>query len=119
MENQVYWILGGEIKEGELDNFKALKDEMVAATKENEPGTLSYEWHISEDGSLYHIYERYADSGATMVHLGNFGANYAERFMSLATVTTFIVYGHPDDQVREALSGLGAQFMTPIGGFVR
>lgn len=66
MSDAVHWLLALNIKEGELDNFKALVKEMVDATKANEPGTLNYEWFVSDDEKTCHIYERYADSAATM-----------------------------------------------------
>lgn len=119
MNEHVYWILELKIKPGELDNFKVLMMEMIEATQANEPGTLNYEWTINENNTSCHIYERYIDSTATMVHLGNFGANFADRFMTCLEPTRFYVYGQPNDEVKEALSGFGAVFMAPIGGFTR
>ena len=54
-----------------------------------------------------------------MKHVGAFGANFAGRFMGAVTPTRFVVYGNADEQVKQALSGLGAVFMNPAGGFVR
>ncbi len=119
MSNNVHWILEVAIKDGELDNFKALAEEMSAATKANEPGTLAYEWFVSADGKTCHIYERYADSAATMVHLGSFGANFAERLLAIAEPKRFDVYGNPDDQVRAALAGFGAVHFDQVAGFAR
>ena len=119
MSDHVHWMLEVAIKPGELDNFKALMNEMVEATEANEPNTLNYEWFISEDGSNCHIYERYADSAATMTHLGSFGQNYAERFLAMVNPTRFVVYGNPNDEVRQALAGFGAVHMEQIGGFAR
>ncbi len=119
MSDNVYWVLELAIKPGELDNFKALMKEMVEATQANEPHTLNYEWTISEDSQSCHIYERYADSTATMAHLKTFGEKFAERFMAALEPTRFTVYGNPNDEVKGALSGFGAVFMAPIGGFAR
>jgi quinol monooxygenase YgiN len=119
MSNNVYWVLELAIKPGELDNFKGLMAEMVEATQTNEPNTLNYEWTISEDNKNCHMYERYANSGATMSHLGVFGEKFAERFMEAVELIRFVVYGNPNDEVKEALSGFGAVFMSPIGGFAR
>ncbi len=119
MSEQVYWVLEVAIKDGQADNFKALMKEMIDATRANEPGTINYEWAFSDDGKSCHIYERYADSAAAMQHVGAFGANFAGRFMGAVTPTRFVVYGNADDAVKQALSGLGAVFMKPAGGFVR
>ena len=119
MSDNVYWVLELGIKPGELDNFKELMKEMVQATQATEPNTLNYEWTISEDSKSCHIYERYADSAALMTHLAACGEKFAERFMAALEPTRVVVYGNPTDEVKEALSGFGAVFMAPIGGFVR
>lgn len=119
MSKHVDWMLELAITDGKLDDFKALMNEMVDATKADEPGALNYEWSVSDDGSRVHIYERYADSDATMVHLASFGKNFAERFMSMAKPTKLTVYGNPDETVRKALDRMGAVYMAPIGGFAR
>ncbi len=119
MSDAVHWVLALNIKEGELDNFKALVKEMVDATKANEPGTLNYEWFVSDDEKTCHIYERYADSAATMVHLATFGQDFAERFMAVLKPVQLVVYGNPNDEVRAALVAFGAVNMSQFAGFAR
>ena len=50
--------------------------EMVEATR-GEAGTLGYEWFLT--GRVCRILERYADSDAVIIHLGNFGGFHAIR----------------------------------------
>jgi quinol monooxygenase YgiN len=119
MSNHVSWLLELSLKEGEYDNLIALMEEMVSATQADEPGALNYEWSVSTDKQSCHIYERYADSAATMVHLGNFGTKFAGRFMSILTPTRFTVYGSPNDTVLGALKSMGVVHMPSIGGFTR
>ncbi len=119
MDNNVYWVIESAIKPGELDNLKALMKEMVEATKANEPNTLNYEWSISEDVKFCHIYERYVDSDATMIHVRTFNEKFVKRFISVMTPTRQMVYGTPSAQVKEALSKVGAKFMIPADGFAR
>ena len=118
MTNNVYWQIELSIKNGELDNFQSLMNEMVTSTQ-NEDGAINYEWWIGDDHTSCHIYERYEDASAAMIHIGNFGQNFAERFMGLVDITRFTVYGNPDDNVRGALGGMGAVFMNSLGGFSR
>ena len=66
-----------------------------------------------------HIYERYADSDAAVVHLGNFGAKFAERFLQCFEPTDLYVYGEPSDEARAALDGFGAVYLGTFGGFSR
>ena len=118
MSTIISWDLQLAVKEGRLEDFRNLMHEMVESTLA-EPGALTYEWFLSEDGSTCHIYERYADSEAVMVHLGTFGSRFAERFLSCVQPTAFYVYGGPGDEVRVALDGFGAVYLNTLGGFSR
>ena len=119
MGNVVQWMLELDIKKGKFDAFEALMKEMVAATQSDEPGALCYEWFVSDDKKICHIYERYADSAAVMKHLGNFGSKFAERFLDALAPTRLTVYGNPSEEARGALAGLNAAFMGQTSGFSR
>lgn len=118
MASIVSWVLQVSIREGHFEDFRKLMHEMVESTRA-EPGTLIYEWFISEDQKSCHIYERYADSAATMAHVGNFGSMFATRFVEFVEPTSMHVYGDPASDVRAALDGLGAEYLSPFGGFGR
>jgi quinol monooxygenase YgiN len=118
MTSNVYWLLVVNINDGKKEDFEALAKEMSDSTKQEE-GALAYEWHLTGDNKQVHIYERYADSAATMVHLASFGANFAERFMTCVTPASFTVYGKADDTVKGALADLGPSFPTQFAGFTR
>jgi hypothetical protein len=94
-------------------------EEMVASTRANEPGTLSYEWSTSDDGSVCHIFERYVDSPAVITHLVEFDKKFARRFLELLKPTRFVVYGSPSPEVRNALADFNAVYMQLLGGFSR
>ncbi len=118
MSGAVSWMLEVAVKPGELENFRALMSEMVDTTRREE-GTLAYDWSISDDGSECHIYERYADSDAVMIHLASFGKNFADRFLAAVDPTRLVVYGGPNEAVKEGLSGFAPVYLEPFGGFFR
>lgn len=118
MSDQVSWLAEIAVKPGELENFRALMDEMVEATRA-EPGALALEGFIGEDGSVVHVYERYEDSSAVVTHLASFGEKFAQRYLAAVEVTRFTVYGNPSDEVREALSGFAPTYLAYLGGFSR
>ena len=119
MSDCIEWLLELDIAEGKLDDLKALAEEMVAATRADEPGALVYEYYIDPDGTRCNVVERYADSAAAMVHLGNFGAKFADRFLAILTPVRFQVHGPASDELRAALSGFGAVHLDQIAGFAR
>ncbi|TNE41341.1 MAG: antibiotic biosynthesis monooxygenase [Alphaproteobacteria bacterium] len=119
MSGHVYWILAVEIKPGEYDNFIDLMTEMVAATKADEPGALNYEWSVSADKKSCHIFERYADSDATLTHMKNFGTKFAKRFMGVLIPKSFTLYGDPTETVVNTISAMQPVVMERVGGFSR
>lgn len=119
MTNHVSWLLTLNIQAGQQQAFRALMNEMVSATRADEPGTLDYEWSLTDDGTQCHLFERYADSDAAMAHLGNFGSKYADRFMAVLTPVGFTIYGTPSPAVKEALAGFNPTYLSPAAGFSR
>ena len=118
METSVAWILECAVKPGQLATFKTLMEEMVDSTSA-EPGARNYEWYISEDGGTVHLWEKYADSEATLTHVKGFGAKWAARFLECMDVTGYTVYGSPDAAIRELIGGWGPRYLGPMGGFAR
>ena len=119
MTDHVYWIIEADVVDGKLDELKSLMTEMSNATKADEAGALNYEWSLSADGGECHIFERYTDSAATMVHMGNFGSKFAKRFMSVLTPTRCRLYGNPSETVQKAMKPLGAVYLPAAAGFSR
>ncbi len=118
MGAEVSWMLELDITLGQEEGFKTLVADLVASAK-TEPGTLIYECSQSSDGQRCHIYERYADSSAALTHIGTFGEKFATRFREVFAPVHFIVYGSPDEAVREALAGFGPVYMASVDGFAR
>lgn len=114
--DDIAWTLTADLAEGQEDAFNALMAEMVEATKA-ETGAKSYEWHRS--GNTIHINERYETNADAGIHLGNFGENFAERFLAILSPTGLQVYGPVEGGVREGLAGFGATFYDQVGGFDR
>ena len=117
MSDSVFFVLELEVKPGQIDDLRTVMREMVELTR-LEPGTLNYEWFLSDDGARCHIYERYADSGAVLAHGATFPENLNERFLTFQP-TRLTVYGRANEAVGEALSALAPAFLQPLGGFVR
>jgi quinol monooxygenase YgiN len=119
MNKNVYWVLEFAINQGRFEDLKTLMAEQVEATQTNEVGTLNYEWAISDDRQVCHVYERFQDSAAAMTHLESFAANFAARFAEVGKPTRLVVYGTPSAQVKDSLAGLSPVYMAPFGGFKR
>ena len=106
MDNlELFFVFELAITPGRFEDLKTLIADMVAATQKNEVGTLNYEWAISDDQQVCHVYERYRDSAAVMTHLESFSANFAVRLMEAVTPARLVVYGTPSAQVKDEIAG--------------
>jgi quinol monooxygenase YgiN len=119
MNDVVFYVCEVAIKEGQLDNFRAVMRDMVEATKANEPATMNYQWFIAPDGVTCHIFERYASSAAVVAHLTAVRERFSERYWATVEPKHFTIYGSPSDEVRKIFATLDTVFMAPIAGFAR
>lgn len=119
MNEQISWVFELKVNDGAVNNLKELMKEMVEATFNNEPNTIAYHWSLDKDEKFCHVYECYKNGEAAVSHLETFKSKYAARMLSLGEATKFDVYGVITDDVYAALDGFGANYMSPIGGFVR
>lgn len=118
MNDSIYWLLEVSIQPRQLEEFRALMKAMVESSR-GEVDTLSYDWTISEDGKTCHIFERYADNAAAMVHGRAFQTKFAAKFLDLAQPVSMVVHGKPTPQVKDALAAFKPTYMSPLGGFHR
>jgi len=115
----VSWMFELTINDGRDSDFRALAAEMAAATERNEPGTLDYEWYVSDDGRQLHLFERYADADAAMIHMETFDEHYMARFFDVLTPTRLTLFGAADERVRAGMAELAPQIVTRAEGFSR
>jgi len=116
MGGEISWHVELRVKPGQLGNFRTLTGEMVAATR-REPGVLSYQRFVSEDGTIIHVYERYADSAAAVAHLEAFAKRFAGRFSAMVERETFTVFGYPSAALKAVLDRFHATYLKPLGDF--
>jgi len=85
-----------------------------------EENSISYEWHISEDGSEATLIEAFTDSDAMMVRLGNHAASpLASEVLELIDITDVLCLGNAKQNAVEALSAWGARFRSHHSGYNR
>jgi quinol monooxygenase YgiN len=116
--SEIYWILTCSVQPAQLADFKKIVGQLVAAAKD-EPGTLAYEFSIDASQSTVDIFERYQDSNAIVSHVEQTFGPLAERFLALAKVSRFVVYGMPGIEAKRLLAGFNPAYMTPFDGFTR
>jgi quinol monooxygenase YgiN len=121
MKGHVSWVNELAVKDGALERFRELMEEMVSGSS-TEPGTLVYEWYISPDGRTVQVFEIYANSEAVVAHHISEGfmlRNWAGRFLDCVDSTRCVVFGDPNAAAREILDRLGATYHSAWDGFSR
>ena len=85
-----------------------------------EENSISYEWHISDDGSEATLIEAFTDSDAMMVRLGNHAASpLASEVLELVDITDVLCLGNAKPNAVEAFSAWGARFRSHHSGYNR
>ena len=126
MSDNVFFIVELDVKPGQIGDLRGVMREMADLTRAGEPGTLNYEWFLTADGTACHIFERYADPAAAVVHSATFPAELSQRAQAFLP-TRLTAYGTITEEIqqkrieplRQALPGLPVVYLYPLGGFAR
>lgn len=117
MTENVYWILKAQVQEGNADKVRQLAAKFCDQTQQ-EAGTIAYEWALSEDDSVLHIYERFANAEAALAHIANVGDDLPH-LLALISLDGIECYGAHDDAFRKAVAELPMTYMNTFAGFHR
>ncbi len=118
--NRMVLIIDCKVKDTE--GFKTWARERAAkyVFELNEENSISYEWHISEDGSEATLIEAFTDSDAMMIRLGNHAASpLASEVLELLDITEVLCLGNVKPNAVETLSAWGARFRSHHSGYNR
>lgn len=110
------WIVEGKIRDGKREEFKAVMEDLVAATKPEE-GTLNYQYYVSDAGDVM-VYERFKDVEAANIHISTWD-KYADRWVAAAEPTRMVHLGELPESLRARHAALAPLWLRPFGGFAR
>ena len=117
--NSKLWITGEfTMIDGKVETFKEIANTVIATVQSNEPDTLMYELHFSDDQTKCLALKQYRNSQAVLTHLENF-VPMLPKIFETAQLTRTEIYGNASDELKQALASLGAKFFKHWSGFVR
>ena len=114
---QVTLVVEFGIKPGQLEAFKAFSRALIERSQ-SEPGTLRYDWHISDGGDTCINLELFKD-GAAFIEHDKHVADIASGVGAVAEVRGFHVIGEVGDAVRAQLAGTATGYYRLFGGIER
>jgi quinol monooxygenase YgiN len=86
----------------------------LAAAAANEPGTLRYQWFVTQQPGRYTILEEYVDADAAETHNANVNALLVEAF-AVAELVSVSFYGELNKYLRDWISGRdGVKLNVPL-----
>ena len=118
--NRMVLIIDCKVKD--IERFKTWSKDRAAkyVYELKEENSISYEWHISEDGSEATLIEAFTDSDAMMIRLGNHAASpLASEVLELIDITEVLCLGNVKPNAIETLSAWGARFRSHHSGYNR
>ena len=115
---KVSYVLEFTINDGQMEAFKEKAKGYIKAVQEGEPGTLTYQWNIGEDGKHCLLHEVFESSEALLTHFGNVGPSLPD-LIAIAPITRLEVFGDASNDARAALDTLGSTYFPHFAGFER
>jgi len=118
VEKIVRLTLNMTVSPEQMDAFKSLALSMTEGTK-SEPGTLGYEWFVSDDSKRFRLVETYEDAAAIEAHfMGSVVQQLVPKLAEVCTVDGIEVYGDPGPVVTGMVAASSStifKYWTGIG----
>lgn len=115
------WTVQFKINPGTVDAFRKIVQEAAAAMEQTEPGTLMFQWFLSQDKgrALAHVW--CADQDTAITHATGVGPQkHLPRLLEIATIERFDVFGTPNDKLAKILEAFPVTSRNPpLAGFTR
>lgn len=101
-----------KVHDGELARFRSLADACMDIVREQDTGTLQYDWFFDEEHNECVVRERYVDSDAVLAHIAHLG----DTFGALLAISDFSaeVCGTPSEQLLQATKELDVKVYRPL-----
>jgi quinol monooxygenase YgiN len=104
------------VREGKLEEFKRHAADMMRQTRDQDTGTLAYDWFLSEDGTQCEVREAYVDPDALVEHAFHVREAREALFATSAYDHQMAFYGDPSPRLLELVQKIGVDvtYFTPL-----
>ena len=101
-------------------NIEEFLDGVVKSVNETEPGTLLYEYYLSEDRKKVSLLEIYKSDEDAITHMKNFlAAPHSGPFLETFEIESFKVMGNSSNELKNILNDFTRDHRKLIHGFKR
>lgn len=102
------------IHEGRLERFREIAADCLRIVREQDSGTLQYDWFLDTEANECVVREAYRDSEALLEHVAHLGETF-EALLEAADCTLEL-FGDPSPEVLEATEGLDVRVYGYLQG---
>ncbi len=118
MSDHVVYVDRFQIREGKLEDFRRYARELTEFVEKNEPGALSFNFYIDEDGVAGTAVFVFSDAEALDLHLDLASSMFQEGYELLSGANIELL-GPASDRAIELARSFGADRKAKLAGFSR
>ena len=96
-----------KIREGQLEGFKRQAAEVMRQAREQDTGTVAYDWYLSKDGTECEVREAYVDADALVDHAFHVREARDALFADFAYDHKMAFYGEPSPRLVALVDKIG------------
>ena len=112
--DELYVVARFTVHDGQLDGFKDAAADCVQIVRDQDTGTMLYDWYFNDDQTECVVLERYRDSDAVLEHIAHVGEKLGE-VLACADISLEI-YGQPSAELQEAAASLPSRLYSKFQG---
>lgn len=118
--NQIHFRAEFTIKEGKIEDYKKLVQDMSRDVEANEPDTINYQFYLNRSETKCIVHETYANSEAVLAHFtGVASQTILPKVFNISRISRFDVYGNPSKELQKVLTSFDPQTYHLFAGFSR
>jgi quinol monooxygenase YgiN len=120
--NQIQFRAEFTIKDGKMEEYKKLVQDMSKVVEANEPDTIGYQFYLNSSETKCIVYETYTNSEAVFAHMNSVASQtILPKIFNVSYISRFEVYGNPSEELQKVLltSPFNPKIYNLFTGFIR
>jgi quinol monooxygenase YgiN len=118
MSDEVIYLDQFQLREGKLAEFEQFAREMAEFVEENEPGAISFNYYMDEEGGKGTAVFVFSDADAMDRHLELASSKFQKAY-ELVGESAIELLGRPSDRAIEMAAAFNASLRSNLAGFNR
>jgi quinol monooxygenase YgiN len=119
-QNQIEFRAEFTIREGKMEEYKKLVQEMSRLVEANEPDTIGYQFYLNRSGTKCIVSEIYSNSEAVFAHSNGVASQtILPKIFNVSRISKFEVYGNPSEELQKVLTSFNPETYSLFTGFSR